>query len=211
MSLLARMRAGVRARAEEAADRLVARALGQTWAPLRPPPERQVARRLAGEAPPIPETPPVDVEVLPPDAWLLDVREPQEYRAGVPAGATCVPMDLVPGWLPRLPRDRAIVVVCAAGARSHGVATWLRLQGRDAVSFAPGAAALPALGVPLVPPDPRVGTRVRLPAGTDVDGARLGEDTSAEVCAVEGDVVWTRVVDASGAQVPVRVEARGDP
>ncbi len=206
MSLIARMRAEVRARAEEAADRLVARALGQAWAPLRPAPERQVARRGGVEAPPIPAEPPVDVEVLPPDAWLLDVREPQEYRGGVPDGAVCVPMDLVPGWLPRIPRDRTIVVVCAAGARSHGVATWLRLQGRDAVSFAPGAAALPGLGVPLVTPDPRVGTRVRLPASTLVDGARLSEDTLAEVCAVEGDAVWARVVDASGAQVPVRVD-----
>ncbi len=205
MSLLARVRAGVRARAEEAADRLVARALGQTWAPLRPAPERQVAQRAAGVAPPpVPEAPPVDVEALPPGGWLLDVREPHEYRGGVPAGATCVPMDLVPGWLPRLPRDRTIVVVCAAGARSHGVATWLRLQGRDAVSFAPGAAALPALGVPLEPVPPEVGSRVRLPAGTDVDGALLAEDVSGEVVAITDGARWVRL-DAVGDPVMVAV------
>jgi rhodanese-related sulfurtransferase len=202
VSLLARVRAGVRARVEEAADRLVARALGQTWAPLRPPPERQVARRGEVAPPPIPEEPPVDVEALPPGGWLLDVREPHEYRGGVPAGATCVPMDLVPGWLPHLPRDRTIVVVCAAGARSHGVATWLRLQGMDAVSFAPGAAALPALGVPLVPVADAVGSRVRVPAGTDVDGALLAEELPGEVVAVTEGARWVRV-DGGGSPVLV--------
>jgi hypothetical protein len=117
-------------------------------------------------------------------------------------------MDLVPALLPELPRDRRIVVVCAAGVRSHGVATWLRLQGRDAVSFAPGAGALPQ-----VVAGPRVGTRVTLPAETLVDGVRLGRDVPVEVYA-DGEGApdggcWARGQDAEGLPFAVALPPSG--
>ncbi len=69
----------------------------------------------------------------------VDIREPHELRQGHARGALLLPMNDVPKRLGELPRDRALVVYCAAGARSWGVAHYLREQGfADAVSLAGG-------------------------------------------------------------------------
>ena len=60
---------------------------------------------------------------------LIDVREPHELRQGHPEGALLMPMNEVPKRLAELPRDAVLAVVCAAGARSWGVAGFLREQG----------------------------------------------------------------------------------
>jgi rhodanese-related sulfurtransferase len=46
-------------------------------------------------------------------------------------------MDQVPRRLDELPRDRPILVVCAAGVRSRMVAAFLRAQGLDAHNLGP--------------------------------------------------------------------------
>src|SRR3990172_7492649 len=56
-------------------------------------------------------------------AFVLDVREPDEWAAGHIAGATLIPLGQLPDRLGELPRDRTIVVVCRSGNRSA--------QGRD--------------------------------------------------------------------------------
>jgi rhodanese-related sulfurtransferase len=56
-------------------------------------------------------------------AFVLDVREPDEYAAGHIAGATLIPLGQLPTRLAEVPRDRTVVVVCRTGHRSA--------QGRD--------------------------------------------------------------------------------
>ncbi len=61
--------------------------------------------------------------------FLLDVRESWEVARGAISGATHIPMNSVPRRLDELPRDRMIVVYCAAGVRSYAVAEFLLMQG----------------------------------------------------------------------------------
>lgn len=78
---------------------------------------------------------------------VLDVREPWEWKqAHLPAqpgpGAATrhVAMNSLPNHVNELPRDRPIVVLCAHGSRSYGVAHWLTQQGFKAHSLAGGIA-----------------------------------------------------------------------
>ncbi|WP_375477960.1 rhodanese-like domain-containing protein [uncultured Jatrophihabitans sp.] len=92
-----------------------------------------------------PEVPAVEVDAIPADAVLLDVREDDEWAAGHIAGATHVPMNSVPGKLQHDPGpltpDAPIVVLCKAGGRSAQVTGWLRQQGYDAVNMSGGMLA----------------------------------------------------------------------
>lgn len=145
----------------------------------------------------------LEVEVPVPGSVLLDVREPGEMASGVAVGAMLLPMDLVPHHLLDLPRDRLITVYCAAGARSAGVAHWLREQGWQAVSLAGGIGALRYGGVEVrVPSGARPGTKVTL-----VDAA-LGPGTHrGEVVEQVGERLRVRVFDATGLQVLVEAPA----
>jgi rhodanese-related sulfurtransferase len=169
-------------------------------APAAPPPPR-------APSPPPTESPepgvPLEVERPVPDSLLLDIREPGELAGGVAEGAMLLPMDLVPHHVADLPRDRPITVYCAAGARSLGVAHWLRQRGFAATSLAGG---LGAVDVPVaVPPGLRPGTLVRVPAAASVDGATLGAELEGEVVSQEGDTLRVVVTDAQGFRVLVLV------
>ncbi|MBE2237080.1 MAG: sulfurtransferase [Caldilineaceae bacterium] len=69
---------------------------------------------------------------------LLDVREPYEWRQVRIPAARHLPMNSVPQRLAELPDDRPIVVFCAHGSRSFGVAYYLRTQGFDACNLTGG-------------------------------------------------------------------------
>ncbi len=140
-----------------------------------PPPAPREARReesswtRAEASRPAPEPEATDLGVESPivGSLLLDIREPGEFASGVAVGALLLPMDLVPHHLERLPTDRAITVYCAAGARSWGVAHWLREQGfAQAWSLSGGIGAVGPTRVPEGQP----GRMIDLPAG-QVDGA----------------------------------------
>jgi rhodanese-related sulfurtransferase len=62
---------------------------------------------------------------------LLDVREPNELLAGHAEGALLIPMNQVPQRLAEIPKGQKLVVYCAAGGRSYGVAGFLRERGYD--------------------------------------------------------------------------------
>ena len=51
-------------------------------------------------------------------AFMLDVREPDEWNSGHIPGATLVPLGQLPDRLNELPKDQEIVVVCRSGNRS---------------------------------------------------------------------------------------------
>ena len=88
------------------------------------------------------------------DAYLLDVRDPEEWLAGHAPDATHVPMMEIPGRAGEVPGDREVVVVCRVGARSAQVVAYLRAQGHEtAVNLAGGMVAWQAAGRPVVAAD----------------------------------------------------------
>lgn len=81
------------------------------------------------------------------DLVLIDVREPSELAGGYADGAILIPTNHVPQRLAEIPKNKKIVVYCAAGGRSFGVAAFLREEGfLDAWSLAGGFGALVAEG-----------------------------------------------------------------
>jgi rhodanese-related sulfurtransferase len=70
---------------------------------------------------------------VPAAAFLLDVREPDEWAAGHAPDAHHVPMMEVPARLAEVPADGDVVVVCRSGVRSAQVVSFLMGNGRDNV------------------------------------------------------------------------------
>jgi rhodanese-related sulfurtransferase len=66
-------------------------------------------------------------------AYLVDVREPDEWQAGHAPGAHHLPMMEVPGRLAEIPSDGDVVVVCRSGGRSGQVVAYLTANGWDNV------------------------------------------------------------------------------
>ena len=69
---------------------------------------------------------------------LLDVREPYEWNQVRMPGALHIPMNSVPSRLAELPQDKPIVVFCAHGSRSYGVAHYLLENGYTARNLSGG-------------------------------------------------------------------------
>jgi rhodanese-related sulfurtransferase len=67
------------------------------------------------------------------DAYLLDVREDDEWSAGHAPGAHHLPMMEIPVRLAEVPQDADVVVVCRMGGRSGQVVAYLRQNGWDNV------------------------------------------------------------------------------
>ena len=68
-----------------------------------------------------------------PTAYLLDVREPDEWEAGHAPGAHHLPMMEVPARIAEIPQDTEVVVVCRSGGRSGQVVSYLTGNGWDNV------------------------------------------------------------------------------
>jgi rhodanese-related sulfurtransferase len=68
-----------------------------------------------------------------PAAYLLDVREPDEWAAGHAPDAHHLPMMEVPARLAEIPIDSEVVVVCRSGGRSGQVVSYLMGNGWDNV------------------------------------------------------------------------------
>jgi rhodanese-related sulfurtransferase len=58
-------------------------------------------------------------------AFVLDVRQPDEYVDGHVPGARLLPLDEVPTRAGELPVGDEILVICRSGARSHRAAEYL--------------------------------------------------------------------------------------
>ncbi|WP_225752774.1 rhodanese-like domain-containing protein [Actinotalea sp. Marseille-Q4924] len=83
-------------------------------------------------------------------AYVVDVREPQEYVGGHVPGAVLVPMSQLAARVGELPTDRPLYLICRSGNRSLQVTTALRAHGYDAVSVRGGTEAWIASGRPTV-------------------------------------------------------------
>jgi len=62
------------------------------------------------------------------DTYILDVREPYEYKIAQ-IGGVLIPQNDVPNRLAEIPRDREIVVQCRSGVRSQRIAELLKQAG----------------------------------------------------------------------------------
>lgn len=65
---------------------------------------------------------------------IVDVREPYELAICRLAGAEHIPMRQIPERLAELPRDRHLLILCHAGARSMRVTEFLRARGLPSVT-----------------------------------------------------------------------------
>lgn len=100
------------------------------------------------------------VDEVPDGAYLLDVREDDEWTAGHAPGAHHLPMMEIPARLAEVPQDGDVVVACRMGGRSAQVVAYLRQHGWDnVVNLEGGMQDWVAAGRPVVSEDgqpPRV-------------------------------------------------------
>ena len=73
--------------------------------------------------------------------FVLDVRQPEEYRRGHIAGAKLIPLNELGRRMKELPREREIVCVCASGNRSSSATRMLTGAGYKAVNMKGGMSA----------------------------------------------------------------------
>jgi len=98
-----------------------------------------------GEA--LPEVPAAGV---PGEAWLLDVREDDEWAAGHAPGATHIPLGQLGARTAELPQDSQIYVICRSGIRSARATQALNGAGWQALNVAGGMQDWAAAGRPMV-------------------------------------------------------------
>lgn len=95
----------------------------------------------------LPEVPAASV---PDDAWLLDVREHDEWTAGHAPGAWHIPLGDLASRAAEVPQDQVVYVVCRSGGRSGRAAQALAGAGWQAVNVAGGMHDWAAAGRPMV-------------------------------------------------------------
>jgi len=86
------------------------------------------------------------VTTVPAGAFLLDVREDDEWADGHAPDATHIPLGEVPARVSELPRDQQVVAICKGGVRSARATAFLREQGIDAHNYDGGMLAWAAAG-----------------------------------------------------------------
>lgn len=94
--------------------------------------------------------PAVGVTELPQDAYLLDVREREEWDAGHAPSAVHIPMSELNERVAEIPRDREVYVVCRSGGRSAQVTAALNRVGWTARNVDGGMRQWAAAGLPMV-------------------------------------------------------------
>ena len=97
------------------------------------------------------QVPTVTVTEIADDAYLLDVREEDEWTAGHAPGAHHLPMMELPARIAEVPTDRDVAVICRSGGRSAQVVAYLMRNGWDQVrNVAGGMNEWAAAGRPVV-------------------------------------------------------------
>jgi rhodanese-related sulfurtransferase len=87
---------------------------------------------------------------LPAGAFLLDVREDDEWAAGHAPGAVHVRLRDLGARFGELPDDREVYVICRIGSRSAYAAQALAGAGLNAINVADGMAGWAVIGRPMV-------------------------------------------------------------
>jgi rhodanese-related sulfurtransferase len=97
-----------------------------------------------------PSTPAVDVATLPADAYLIDVREDDEWQAGHAPDAVHLPLSELVARMDEVPADRDVYVICKVGGRSEQAVRYLNQAGRTTINVSGGMLAWHAAGRPMV-------------------------------------------------------------
>jgi rhodanese-related sulfurtransferase len=95
----------------------------------------------------LPEVPAVSV---PEQAWLLDVREDDEWAAGHAPKARHIPLGQLGARTAEIPQDTDIYVICRSGGRSARATQALNGAGWRAVNVGGGMQDWAAAGKPMV-------------------------------------------------------------
>jgi rhodanese-related sulfurtransferase len=86
---------------------------------------------------------------VPADAFLLDVREDDEWDAGHVPGALHIPLGELGARYTEIARDRPLFVICRSGHRSAQAAHALVGAGWDACNVSDGMRGWHAAGLPM--------------------------------------------------------------
>jgi rhodanese-related sulfurtransferase len=95
----------------------------------------------------LPEVPAAEV---PDQAWLLDVREDDEWAAGHAPDARHIPLGQLGSRAAEVPQDVEVYVICRSGHRSARATQALNGAGWQAVNIAGGMQDWAASGRPMV-------------------------------------------------------------
>ena len=95
---------------------------------------------------PVPQIP---AAAVPAGAYLLDVREYEEWDAGHAPGAVHIPLGELGARYTELARDQPLYVICRSGIRSDHAAHALAGAGWDASNVADGMMGWHASGLPM--------------------------------------------------------------
>lgn len=84
-----------------------------------------------------------------PMPFLLDVRQPEEYKSGHIPGAKLIPLDELGKRINELPANREIICVCRSGNRSHSATNQLIAAGYKASNLKGGMISWSRHGLPV--------------------------------------------------------------
>jgi rhodanese-related sulfurtransferase len=96
------------------------------------------------------DIPAVDAAAVPEDAYLLDVREPEEWQAGHAPDAVHIRMAELSDRAGEIPRDLDVYVICRSGMRSARVTVALNNAGWQASNVDGGMKRWAEAGRPMV-------------------------------------------------------------
>lgn len=81
--------------------------------------------------------------------FILDVRQPDEYRAGHIPGAKLIPLNELGRRAGELPKDTEILCVCHSGSRSSAAASQLAGAGYQVINLRGGMIGWNRAGFPV--------------------------------------------------------------
>ncbi len=81
--------------------------------------------------------------------FLLDVRQPEEYRSGHILGAKLIPLNQLHTRMNELPKTQEIICVCRSGNRSMSATRQLAAAGYKVTNLQGGMIAWSHLGLPV--------------------------------------------------------------
>ncbi len=84
-----------------------------------------------------------------PKAYLLDVRQPEEYRSGHIPGAKLIPLGDLGRRMHELPKTQEIICVCHSGNRSQSATRQLAGAGYKVTNLRGGMIAWSRVGLPV--------------------------------------------------------------
>jgi len=84
-----------------------------------------------------------------PKPYLLDVRQPEEYRRGHIPGAKLIPLGELKRRINELPKTQEIICVCQSGSRSSSATRQLAGAGYQVTNLRGGMIAWSRSGLPV--------------------------------------------------------------